>query len=376
MENNIKIAAVGDLMLGDHPVRFGHGVRSRIEDVGADELFIKVKQVFKSCDFVFGNLEVAHSDIGLIRERIESMEFRASPLSITAIKKAGINIVNFANNHCMEHGHEAFFETINLLKKNEISIAGIKAINNRCVPVELYKKDCNIVILAYSLRPENYCKNSSLLYALSSEDAILEEVKSYKNRKDILVISLHWGEEFMNYPSPMQVIFANRLINAGANIILGHHPHVLQGIELYRGAVIAYSLGNFIFDMWQKCTRETMILKLQCFKKRISYEVIPVNINSLFQAEPVGTLHYKYFFNNIEKLNNKINILYIEKNIDSWKDTKLNAEQKNYLKDSKRVVMRHRLENYLYFLSHVYRYKPSILRQSVSRFISRRIESE
>jgi gamma-polyglutamate biosynthesis protein CapA len=368
----INIVAVGDLMLGDHPVRLGHGVRSHIEEIGAENLFSKVVQLFEGNDIVFGNLEVAHSDHGLNEKKIESMEFRGSPSTIPSLEKAGFNVLNFANNHCMEHGTDAFWETVNLLHQNNIYAAGINMDYGCCKPVEFMFNDIKVVLLSYSLRSENYHKENNVPYALKSEDNIIEEVRYFSKAPNRLIISLHWGEEFMDYPSPKQVLFAHKLVEAGANLIIGHHPHVLQGVERYRDAIIAYSLGNFIFDMWQRNTRETIILQAQWSKTGINIKLIPIYINSFFQPEPIDGKKGEYFLRKVEFLNNKIRQKY--KDLDTWDDKIINLVENQYNKYARQKAMRHRLENYFYFLAHLYRYERSVIMQSLSRFLERRFE--
>ncbi len=372
MEIVVRISAVGDIMLGDHPVRLGHGVRSCIEKNGTDFLFTKMANCLGGSDIVFGNLEVTHSDQGLNREKIESTEFRGFPESIPVLKKAGFNVVNFANNHSMEHGAEAFWETVSILKRNNILIAGVKSDDGRCIPVEIVKKNNKVVLLSYSLRSENYYRKGDVPYALKEEESILEEVRYFIRSADILIVSLHWGEEFMDYPSPRQVLFAHKLVDEGARLIIGHHPHVLQGIEKYNGGVIAYSLGNFIFDMWQKETRKTIIMNADCSFREINIGIIPLYTNSYFQPEPLGGYAHEKFMKYFEELNRKIKQEY--KDIDTWDNEKVKEKKRRYDKQARNETLIHRLGNYIYFLMHLYKYKPSIIMQSLHRSFTRRME--
>lgn len=206
-------------------------------------------------------------------------------------------------------------------------------------------------------------------YTCATEETILREVALYRDRSDFLVVSLHWGEEYMNYPSPQQVVFAHRLVDQGVHLILGHHPHVLQGVERYKGALIAYSLGNFIFDTWQRPTRQSIMLKVTFSKDEISkVDTIPIFINDLFQPEILAGRLQQEFMKSMEQLGSMISEKYrhLEKDLPSL--------QADYLKQAHKKVLRNRFENYFYFLSHLYRYSPQVIYQSFARSFNRRVE--
>jgi len=362
-------------MLGDHPVRLGHGVRSNLEKMGTDYLFSCVSKYFKDSDAVFGNLEVVHSDRGLDTEQLESREFRGSVESITSLKDAGFNVVSFANNHCMEHGIDCFRDTLSVLKENGISAAGIMTDDQSSLPVVITGSGKRIILFAYSMRTENYHREGTVPYALKDEEAIYDQVRSFKiSENDVLVVSLHWGEEFMDHPSPRQVRFAHRLVDAGVRIIIGHHPHVLQGIERYKSGVIAYSLGNFVFDMWQRTTRETIIFQADCDGDAVKMKAIPVYINAVFQPEPLQGGAHDRMLGILNRLEQKIKTIYLDRDIDSWTQAEINSIEEQYAISAEKKVLRHRLENYAYFLANLYRYEPRIIVQSMRRFVNRRVE--
>ena len=369
MKREITFAAVGDLMLGDHPVRFGNGVRSRIEKDGTEYLFSKTKPLWEGSDIVFGNVEAILSDIGLNKARLDSAEFRGSPESIPALKKVGFNVLNLSNNHCMEYGLDAFWETVNLLRKQGIFVTGLRSDVGGCIPYELEKNGVKATLLSYSLCCENYYKGNEVPYTFATEEKILQEVALYRDRSDVLIVSLHWGEEYMSYPSPQQVVFAHRLVDHGVDLILGHHPHVLQGVEKYKNAVIAYSLGNFIFDMWQRPTRQSIILKGTFSKDGISeVEMIPLYINDRFQPEILDKRLHPEFLQSMERLGSMISEKY------AHIETHLPSLEADYLKQAHKKVLFNRFENYFFFLSHIYQYSSDVIFQSMARFFKRRVE--
>lgn len=369
MKEHLSIVAVGDLMFGDHPVRFGNGVRSQTEKLGPDYLFSKVKSVWSDADIVFGNLEAVLSDIGLVSQKVESAEFRGAPSTVPALQRAGFNLLNFANNHCMEYGLEAFLETVDLVRKQGIFVTGLRSEAGGCIPYEIEKNGMKATLLSYSLCCENYYKGKEVPYAFSTEAQVLQEVATYRGRSDVLIVSLHWGEEYMTYPSPQQVVFARRLIDQGVHLILGHHPHVLQGVEKYKQGVIVYSLGNFVFDMWQKPTRQSMMLKARVSKEgTIEVEMIPLYINDLFQPEIPDKRFHPAFLQLMDRLGSMISEKYARL------ETDLPSLQADYLKLAHQKMLRNRFENYFFFLSHLYQYSPNVIYQSLTRSFKRRME--
>jgi gamma-polyglutamate biosynthesis protein CapA len=373
--DGISIIGVGDIMLGDHPVRIGNGVRSQIERNGMEWLFSEVKHLFAGSDVVFGNLEVVHSDLGLKPNYLPSMEFRASPESVSAVRAAGFTVVGLANNHCMEHGRSAFLETVDRLTAVGVAVAGIRGPERGVEPYEMTAAGRKVVLLAFSMRPEAYSKEPVLPYCLADENEILQRVAEVRERADVLILSLHWGEEFMEYPSRSQVAFAHRLVDAGVNVILGHHPHVLQGVERYRGAVIAYSLGNFVFDMWQEETRGSMILRVQIGEDgAANYEIVPVHISDRFQPIPLEGDKNAKALTEIARLSAMIPGDQSDAPAADSGHAAANHGETGYYEIAARRTLIHRLGNYWYFIRHIHQYRRELVLQSLKRSISRRVE--
>jgi hypothetical protein len=376
MSECVKLMAVGDIMLGDHPVRFGHGVKSTIEKSGGVSPFARVEGLLAGNDIVFGNVEAVLSDHGLMRGNLLSEEFRGSPTFIPMLASAGFNVVSFANNHCMEHGSDAFWDTVNRLKVQNIQIAGLSLPSGSCKPVEMSIRGCNVLLLSYSLCPENYYKGSTVPYAHQQDfEKVLEDVKSFRGQADLLLISLHWGYEYVDYPSPKQVQLAHRLVDeAGVNLIIGHHPHVLQAVERYQKAVIVYSLGNFVFDMWQHRTRESMIFAANISSKGdLAFDIRPITLGRDYRPAPIDKPFHKPFFHRMVELENQFKTQCLVHDFD---DTALvNSLEEEYLGLAKGKETEHRISSYLYFARNIYRYDLRILFQSLMRSFARRLES-
>ena len=281
MQDKIVITAVGDIMLGDFPMCNGFGVGSTIKKYGSKFIFEKIKDEL-SGDIVFGNLEAVLSDKNKNMFSINSMSLRGDPKSVEGLKYAGFNILSLANNHSLEHGYEALYDTVDLLNDNNIIPLGVgreKEIARK--PAVFNIKTKKIAFLGYCLRPDKTAYRS-----IKNKEEILEDIKNVKENADYVILSLHWGDEFVQFPAPWQIDFAHKLIDNGVSIILGHHPHVLQGIEEYNGGIIAYSLGNFVFDMWHEDEKIGGILKIY-LGEDIGYNFIKTHINNQFQPEPM-----------------------------------------------------------------------------------------
>lgn len=377
MSDVIKLLAVGDIMLGDHPVTFGHGVKSMIEKLGEESPFAKVAELLHGRDIVFGNVEAVLSDQGLVRGNLVSEEFRGAPRFGSMLAAAGFNVVGFANNHCMEHGEAAFWDTVQVLRNNGMQVAGLVDSHGLCDPVKMSIEGLGVIILSYSLCPENYHKGPSVPYAHQQNfDKVLSEVASFRGQADILLLSLHWGYEYMDYPSPKQVRLAHRLVDeAGVNIVIGHHPHVLQAVERYHDSVIIYSLGNFVFDMWQRPTRDSVAFQAAISPDgAIDYDLIPLWINGNHQPQfLVGANQTEAFFRKMSRLEG------VHKDhglsYDLSDQELVNRFEADYEKLARRQEVSHRLSSYLYFLKNIYRYQPSIISQSLFRSALRRLEA-
>ncbi|MBX3330276.1 MAG: CapA family protein [Nitrospira sp.] len=378
MSDAIKLVAVGDIMLGDHPVTFGHGVKSMIEKSGGESPFAKVSELLRGGDIVFGNVEVVLSDRGLVRGNLVSEEFRGSPRFGSMLAAAGFNVVGFSNNHCMEHGEAAFWDTVQVLRDNGVQVAGLVDSGGRCDPVRMSINGVQVMVLSYSLCPENYHKGPSVPYAHQQNfDNVLSEVASFRGQADILLLSLHWGYEYIDFPSPKQVQLAHRLVDeVGVNLIIGHHPHVLQAVERYRKAVIIYSLGNFVFDMWQRSTRETMAVRATISKDgTIYYDLIPIWINNKWQPEILaGANREEEFLKQISRLGMVLDKQCLAHDL-SCQDL-VNRLELDYLMLARKKEICHRISSYSYFLRNIYRYHLPIIAQSVLRSVQRRTDAK
>ena len=364
MDNNtVKLVAVGDVTLGDHPVCFGHGVSSTIDRNGFDFLIRKIKHELSDADILFGNLEtVLTTEVG-DGKRMDAAEFRGKSSYAKDLAHTGFNVMSVANNHAMQHGVNAFNETVHALNENNISPVGI-AVDGESNCFFHRSGDVKIVVIAYSLRPDSYT-DADILYAMGSEARIKQQVERLKTEGYVVIISLHWGEEYMNAPSVEQCCLAHAMIDSGADLIIGHHPHVLQGVESYKHGYIVYSLGNFIADFWQEYARKTMIFKCTINKTGISgIEYVPIMINKKYQPELADDRRREQILGELKVYHTQI---------PKCDKMLLQEEMCRYKQQAKKAYMAYRKESYMYFLRNIYKYSFSTIAFSGARFIARRL---
>lgn len=244
---------VGDIMLS----RFIGEIMGKNKNYSFPFEF--VNKDLKEADLVFGNLEGPISDKGKNQGSIYS--FRADPRVIEGLIESGFDVLSIANNHIFDWGKEALLDTINILKENKISYIG--GGENYQDANEMKIKEINGIKFGFlgltNLYPKSFwAKDNQAGLTEFNEDEIVKKIKKAKENKvaDIIIISLHWGEEYQTVSNKFQKDLAHKLIDFGADIIVGHHPHVAQEVERYKNGVIFYSLGNFVFD--QNFSEETM----------------------------------------------------------------------------------------------------------------------
>jgi poly-gamma-glutamate synthesis protein (capsule biosynthesis protein) len=276
---------VGDIMLS-------RNIGKRMENREDWEYpFEKVKKYLSSADFVFGNLESPISDRGNNQGSIWS--FRADPRTILGLRAAGIDVVSLANNHIWDWGKDALLDTVNKLE--EVGIATLGAGENKKMANagRVFKiNGTRVGFLAYTdLYPEGLAATEEGPgVSVWSRDQILSDIKRLKAESDLLFVSWHSGTEYEKNPDAQQKETYKWLVAAGVDLVVGHHPHVIQPVEEYGGGWIAYSLGNFIFDQYfSKETMEGMVLEVSIRSGKITgIETRKVILSQDFQPSLEG----------------------------------------------------------------------------------------
>jgi capsule synthesis protein PGA_cap len=244
-----RVVAVGDLQLGDSPTSVGFGFRSRYTAADLGGALDALRPLLHEGDIVFGNLEAPLSSSNLIANSWASRQLRGDPEYAPVLRSAGFTVMNVANNHAVQHGVDAFNDSVGALRAAGIVPCGIRGSGAwASEPVTLTAGSARVGLLAYCLRPRQYGPEEPP-YAEGSPAAIRADIARLRQATDAVLVSLHWGEEFVSLPSVAETELGRSLIDAGASMIIGHHPHVTRPVERYGGGLIAYSLGNCVGDM-------------------------------------------------------------------------------------------------------------------------------
>jgi len=212
--------------------------------------FHAVAPFFNKSDLVIANLESPLVDEG--RALPDKCTLRGNTEWATIMRATGIDVLSLANNHSMDYGEAGLYSTMTALKRAGIAFVG--AGRNRteaCAPVFITRAGCRLAIIGRTsvfVASRSFAGNETPGTAWFDMQETLETIRACRQAADHVILSIHWGLEEYHYPSPTQRRWAQAFVDAGASLILGHHPHVLQGIENINGAIVAYSLGNFVFD--------------------------------------------------------------------------------------------------------------------------------
>jgi hypothetical protein len=236
-----SILFVGDILLANDAER-------HIHDKGLDYPFWKIKAELLKYDFIFANMESPITKRG-VPVTDKPYIFRVKPEDAVCLKDLKIDAVSISNNHLMDYNHEGMVDTIATLDRlNIMHAGGGRNLAEARRPVLLKNGDTSIVILAYCNRPplDYYATDGRPGIAPLDMQIISDDIAAHKLSDNIVVVSLHWGIEQTSRPQSFQIAMAHQIIDAGADAVIGHHPHWPQGIEIYRNRPIIYSLGNFI----------------------------------------------------------------------------------------------------------------------------------
>ena len=270
--DDIVLAAVGDVMVNrDEPA----------------SLFEHSRSVLVGADVTFGNCESVYAENGA-RNPAARGEIRAHPRNAEALRDAGFDAVTFANNHHLDSGYDAFFETMEVLAGLRIAVCGAGAdLAVAREPAIIERGGTSIAFLGYSsilfpgyeagrgkpgcaplraythyhqIETEQPGSQPEIRTFVNDDDlaALVEDVVGAKERADVVVVSPHWGVHFSpTVISDYETEAARAAIDAGADLVLGHHQHILKPVQVYRGKVIFHGLGNFAVDCAHNATPGT-----------------------------------------------------------------------------------------------------------------------
>jgi poly-gamma-glutamate synthesis protein (capsule biosynthesis protein) len=269
----LVIQAVGDIMLGGQ-------WESQLAANNYFHAFENIAQELNRGDITIANLEAPLTDRGNEFED-KKFRFRVNPAAATALKKAGITTVNLANNHIMDFGPIGLADTVEALKKVDIDWVGAGDNLAQARGVQFYElRGLKVAMLGYSMTlPTEFWASKRKAGTMPAVEKLMcADIAAARKEASVVVVSIHWGEEGATRLRPYQPRLARLMIDSGADVVIGHHPHRLQGVERYKNGIVFYSLGNFAFAAKGKHGDSTMLVRFSFDGGNRVAELLPVNI--------------------------------------------------------------------------------------------------
>jgi poly-gamma-glutamate capsule biosynthesis protein CapA/YwtB (metallophosphatase superfamily) len=278
----ITLIAVGDIMLS----RYVEQKMLKVNDWLYP--FRETYQVTTQGDLVFGNLETPLIEGATVNT--DDLAFRADPKAVAGLKFGGFNILSLANNHFKNKGEAGIKKSLETLDKNKIAHvgAGLNASQARS-PAVITINGIKFGFLAYvdsAFTPASYEATATRAgLSFMNEKNLIEDIHRLKAKVDVIIVSMHAGIEYAFKPNNKQISFAHAAIGNGAALVIGHHPHIVEPMEKYKGGYIIYSLGNFIFDQTvPEETREGAVATVTFQDNKISkVKLTPIEIHDYTQ---------------------------------------------------------------------------------------------
>jgi poly-gamma-glutamate capsule biosynthesis protein CapA/YwtB (metallophosphatase superfamily) len=273
----VTLAMVGDIMFSRNVAR---SIRENNRNFTYP--FQEVAPDLQQADILFGNLECPVSGRG---EKIDKRYvFNAPPESIEGLTFAGFDVISLANNHTLDYGIVALEDTEALLAKAKVPAIGLTNADTPQPPLILEKNGLKIGFLAYC-DPVPAYSYAREFYAFERRPAagnrenLARDIAALRPQVDLLVVSMHWGIEYQQ-PNEHQVALGRYIIDQGADLVAGHHPHIQQEPEVYKDRLIIHSMGNFVFDQHSRpATRESRLYKVILDRRGIvRAEYLPLEI--------------------------------------------------------------------------------------------------
>ncbi|MFZ7102619.1 MAG: CapA family protein [Peptococcaceae bacterium] len=271
-----SLAIGGDVLLAST-------VGERIKIQGVNYPWEDAAPFLCQADLAIVNLETSVAQGGTAQKN-KTYTFRAAPETLQGLTTAGVDIVALANNHILDYGQEGLTETLDHLNSYQIQHTG--AGHNAAAAYKSVSKkinDTHFAFLSFSMVvPPGWQAGAGYpgIAAVHDLEKTLAAVKTAAQRADFVLVYMHWGIERQDLPNKPQQEIARALIKAGADLVVGCHPHVLQGIEFYQGVPICYSLGNFVFtNRGLQTTEDTILLLAEAGQSGVrSLQAVPFEI--------------------------------------------------------------------------------------------------
>ena len=280
---NTKILVFGDMMLD-------RAVRQKINENGPEYPFLQIKDYILNNDIVVANAEGSFTffDSVTVGKKGAPLNFTFDPLMLSTLKDVGFTLLGQANNHTLNFGIKGFEQST-----TSITLAGLNYFGDpQNKDIKPYIKEINGEKIGFVAYNE---------FSYQGKDNVIKAIQETRKQTSYLIVYPHWGVEYNQSFTQAQQKLAHEFIDAGADVVIGMHPHVIEPIEIYNGKPIFYSVGNFIFDQAQTGPMtEGLAIKILLNKKYVTYEINPISITRS-QASLMGATSTQIILNSLSE---------------------------------------------------------------------------
>lgn len=409
----IKLTFTGDIVLADTCFDVGFGFNEKVKREGNYKFLSAFAEPFQKSDVSIANMEFVISDT-TDNKSLDAVQFIASAKILKVLSELPVNFWGIANNHILDHGLSGFNNTLASLKEagiktignaenpyqiiekdgfktaiicasakydsfkgdasryysniylpKEISIKEFDEIinglefENKELFIKAYVKEENsykLVINEARASLANEIKLFEIIFdaycSMKLENEVFKQIKILKDKCDLIVMYLHWGDEYVNVPAPWQVKFAHKLVDLGAGLVVGCHSHSIQGIEEYKNSAIAYSLGNYYFNSNNPIENLGLILQVSLEERAASISIKDIHV-AVSKYDP-----QKMTANIITDKTLENNYL---QSLDYYSSKIANMDLNNYIKLVYSGLKVSRYYKKRFLLKHIFRVKPRLL---------------
>src|SRR6267143_1772185 len=270
-EPPLSVIVTGDIMLGGRASK-------AVAEFGPDYPFEGVLPLFRRAPIVMGNLEGPFAEKS--RKQQRNFSYRVDVSLASSLSRAGINVVTLANNHLMDCGRSGVLETLDALSNANVFALGAGT-NERTAhePVIRQAGTMRIGLLGYYWNRRTAATADRPGSAMDPPEALEADIRGLREHADRIVVTFHWGVPYEREPSSEDRAKAHFAVDCGADAVVGHHPHIVQPFEIYRGCPIFYSVGNFAFGSGNS-RAEGLLVGLRFENTRTIVDVYPLYVKN------------------------------------------------------------------------------------------------